>query len=149
MLYNLGLVKGEKQELAAAENYLKAAFKADPQLAAAAFNLCVLTAPDRPSEALEWCRKATALRPQEPKYAYTLAFYQRESDDTAGAAATLETLIMRVPAYADAYLLLADVYGQQGKKDEAVKVYNRALAVEGISPKAREYIKSRLEAMPR
>jgi tetratricopeptide (TPR) repeat protein len=147
VLYNLGLVKGEKQELPAAEKYLKEAFKIDPQLSAAAFNLCVLTAPDRPAEALEWCKKATALRPQEPKYAYTLAFYQREGDDTAGAAATLEALIMRVPAYADAYLLLADIYGQQGKKGEAVKVYERALAVEGISAKAKDYIRSRLEAV--
>ncbi|HEY5974446.1 MAG TPA: tetratricopeptide repeat protein [Geobacteraceae bacterium] len=147
VLYNLGLIKGEKQELPAAEKYLKAAFKADPQMAGAAFNLCILTAPDRPSEALEWCRKATILRPGEPKYAYTLAFYQREHDDIAGAAATLDALIRRIPTYADAYLLLADVYGQQGKKDEVTMVYNRALAEQGISSKAKAYIKSRLEAV--
>ena len=52
-----------------------------------------------------------------------------------------------MPAYPDAYLLLADIYEQQGKKDEAVKVYKRALAEQGISPKAKEYIKSRLEAV--
>ena len=34
---------------------------------------------------------------------------------------------------------------KQGKKDIAVKVYQRALAVEGMSPKAKEYIKSQLE----
>ena len=37
VLYNLGLIKGEKQDLPAAEKYLKAAFKADPQLAGAAY----------------------------------------------------------------------------------------------------------------
>jgi len=147
VLYNLGLIKGEKQELPAAEKYLQAAFKADPQLAGAAFNLCILTAPDRPAEALEWCQKAVALRPQEPKYAYTLAFYQREGDDLNGAAATLEALIKRVPAYPDAYLLLADVYGQQGQKAQVVKVYQQALAVEGIAPKAKEFIKSRLDKL--
>jgi predicted negative regulator of RcsB-dependent stress response len=47
----------------------------------------------------------------------------------------------------NAYLLLADVYEQQGKKAEVVKVYNRALAVEGVAPKAKEYIKSRLDAI--
>jgi tetratricopeptide (TPR) repeat protein len=145
VLYNLGLIKGEKQELPAAEKYLQAAFKADPQLAGAAFNLCILTAPDRPAEAQEWCRKAVALRPREPKYAYTLAFYQRESDNAAGAAATLEALISRMPAYPDAYLLLADIYEEQGKKPEVVKLYQRALAVEGLAPKAKEFIRSQLE----
>ena len=33
----------------------------------------------------------------------------------------------------------------RGKKDEAVKVYQQALAVEGISPKAKEFIKAQLE----
>jgi tetratricopeptide (TPR) repeat protein len=145
VLYNLGLIKGEKQELPAAEKYLKEAFKVDPQMAGAAFNLCVLTAPDRPAEALEWCKKSVALRPLEPKYAFTLAFYQREQDDLSGAAATLEALISRVPTYVDAYLLLADIFGQQGKMTEAVTTYNRALAEQGISPKAKEFIKSQLE----
>jgi len=147
VLYNLGLIKGEKQELPAAEKYLKEAFRIDPQMAGAAFNLCILTAPDHPAEALEWCRKAAVLRPLEPKYAYTLAFYQREGDDLTGAAATLEALISRIPAYPDAYLLLADIYGQQGKKDEVVKVYNRALAEQGLPPKAREYFKTRLATL--
>jgi tetratricopeptide (TPR) repeat protein len=145
VLYNLGLIKGEKQELPAAEKYLKEAFRIDPQMAAAAFNLCILTSADHPAEALEWCKKASTLRPQEPKYAYTLAFYQRESDDLTGAAATLDALIKRVPAYPDAYLLLADIYEKQGKKEEVARVLNRALAEQGISPKAKAYIKSRLE----
>jgi len=149
VLYNLGLIKGEKQELPAAEKYLKEAFKLDPQMAGAAFNLCVLIAPDRPVEAQDWCKKAVTLRPQEPKYAYTQAFYQRESDDLSGAAATLETLIRRVPTYADAYLLLADIYLQQGKKTDAVRIYNSALAEQGISPKAKEIVKSQLEKVQR
>jgi predicted Zn-dependent protease len=147
VLYNLGLIKGEKQELPAAEKYLKAAFKADPQLAGAAFNLCIIIAPDRPGQALEWCRKAAALRPGEPKYAYTLAFYQREGDDVAGATATLEVLISRIPSYPDAYLLLADIHQQQGRKEEAVKVYNRAMAAPGIPERARKFFKERLDGL--
>ncbi len=147
VLYNLGLIKGEKQELPAAEQYLKAAFKIDPQMAGAAFNLCILTVADRPAEALEWCRKAAALRPQEPKYAYTLAFYQREGEDLKGASATLEALISRIPTYPDAYLLLADIYGQQGRKEEAVKVYKRAMAAPGIPERARKYFMERLDGL--
>ena len=146
-LYNLGLLKAEQGDLPAAEKNLKKAFKADPQLAGAAYNLCVIAAKDRPAEALEWCRKAAVLRPSEPKYAWTLAYYQRERGDTTAAVATLDALINRVPSYPDAYLLLGEIFEQQGKKDEAAKVYNRALAEQGISPKAKAYIQSRLEAV--
>jgi tetratricopeptide (TPR) repeat protein len=145
--YNLGLIKAEQGDLPAAEQNLKAAFKADPQLAGAAYNLCVITAKDRPAEALEWCRKATTLRPMEPKYARTLAFYQHQRGDTAGAISTLDTLINRAPAYPEAYLLLADIYEQQGKKGEAAKVCNRALEVPGMPERARKYFKERLEAI--
>jgi tetratricopeptide (TPR) repeat protein len=145
--YNLGLIKAEQGDLPAAEKNLKAAFKADPQMAGAAYNLCVITAKDRPAEALEWCRQAAALRPREPRYAWTLAFYQRQSGDITSAIATLDALINRAPAYPDAYLLLADIYEQQGKKDDAAKVCTRALEAPGMSERARTYFKPRLEAL--
>jgi tetratricopeptide (TPR) repeat protein len=146
-LYNLGLVKAELGDMPAAEKNLALAFKADPQLAGAAYNLCIISSGDRPAEALEWCRKAVALRPQEPKYSSTLAFFQQQGGDSAGAVATLEELIKRTPAYPDAYLLLADIYEKQGRKDETARVYQQALAVEGLSPKAKEYFKTRLQAL--
>ena len=74
--FNMGLLKAEQNDLKGAEKYLRAALKADPQMAQAAYNLCVITAKDRLDEAVTWCRKAAELRPQEPKYAYTLAFYR-------------------------------------------------------------------------
>jgi tetratricopeptide (TPR) repeat protein len=143
--YNLGLVKAEQGDMTAAEMNLKAAFKADSQLAGAAYNLCIITAKERPAESLEWCRKATALRPGEPKYSLTLAFFQQQGGDFTAAISTLEALIGRINNYPDAYLLLADIYIKQGKKDEAVKVYNRALAEERVSKKAKEYITSLLD----
>ena len=130
----------------AAEKNLLEAFKTDPQLAGAAYNLCIITAKDRPAESLDWCKKAVALRPQEPKYSTTLAFYQQQGGDSAAAIATLESLISLMPAYPDAYLMLADIYEKQGKLNESMKVCNRALAEQGVSPKAKEYIKSRLKA---
>jgi tetratricopeptide (TPR) repeat protein len=145
--YNLGLIKAEQGDMAAAEKNLKAAFTADPQLAGAAYNLCVITAREHPAEALEWCRKATVLRPMEPKYARTLAYYQQQGGDSAGAITTLDALINRVPAYPEAYLLLADIYEQQGKKDEAAKVCKRALEAPGLPDRARTYFTSRKETL--
>jgi tetratricopeptide (TPR) repeat protein len=145
--YNLGLLKAEQGRKAAAEKHLKEAFRSDPQMAGAAYNICIIVAADRPAEAVEWCRKAATLRPQQPEYAWTLAFYQRQGGDATAAVSTLDSLINRVPNYAAAYQLLADTYEQQRKKDEAIRVCNRAFAVEGMSERARSYFKTRLEMM--
>ena len=95
--FNLGLLQGEQNRSNEAERELKEAFRLDPKLAPAAYNLCILTAKDRPEEALSWCRRAVALNPQEPKYAFTLAFYQKEQGDLQGAAATLKDLMRDAP----------------------------------------------------
>ena len=82
--FNLGLLKAEQNRGKEAERELREALRLDPKMAPAAYNLCILTAKDRPAEALSWCRKAVALNPQEPRYAYTLAFYQKDGKDLHG-----------------------------------------------------------------
>ncbi len=136
--FNLGLIKAELGDLPAAEKNLKEAFRIDPQLAGAAFNLCIITATDRPAEALDWCRKASTLRPQEPKYAWTLAFYQQQGGDSAAAVATLDALINRVPGYPDAYLLLAEIHEKQGRKDEAARGLQPGAGRTGAVPEGQE-----------
>jgi tetratricopeptide (TPR) repeat protein len=88
--FNMGLVKAEKNEPGEAEKYLKAAFKADPHMAQAAYNLCIITSKDRLDEAVGWCRKAADLRPREPRYAYTLAYYEERKGDGEAAAGVLD-----------------------------------------------------------
>jgi tetratricopeptide (TPR) repeat protein len=105
----MGLLKAEKKDLKAAEKYLKIAFKADPQMVQAAYNLCVIVAKDRISEAVTWCRKASDLRSQEPKYAYTLAFYLNQKGDKAEAVKTLKGILEKYPQYKDAEMLLKEI----------------------------------------
>jgi tetratricopeptide (TPR) repeat protein len=107
--FNMGLLKAEKKEPRQAEKYLKKAFKTDPQMAQAAYNLCIITAKDRISEAVSWCRKASDLRPQEPKYAYTLAFYLNQKGEKAEAVKTLKTILETYPQYTDAEMLLKEI----------------------------------------
>jgi Flp pilus assembly protein TadD len=113
--FNMGLLKAEKKEIQSAENYLKKALKADPQMAQAAYNLCIITAKDRIGEAVTWCKKASDLRPQEPKYAYTLAFYLNQKGDTDEAIRTLRAIIEKYPGYKDAEMLLKVISGKETK----------------------------------
>jgi Flp pilus assembly protein TadD len=107
--FNMGLLKAEKNEPKQAEGYLMKAIKADPQMAQAAYNLCIITAKDRIDEAVAWCRKAAELRPQEPKYAYTLAFYLNQKGDRNEAIRTLRALMEKYPGYQDAEMLLKEL----------------------------------------
>ncbi len=107
--FNMGLLKAEKNEPKQAEKYLKKAIKADPQMAQAAYNLCIIIAKDRLNEAVTWCRKASDLRPQEPKYAYTLAFYLNQKGEKAEAVRILKPIVEKYPQYKDAEMLLKEI----------------------------------------
>jgi tetratricopeptide (TPR) repeat protein len=123
--FNLGLLLAEQGKREEAERMLRASLAADPRMAAAAFNLAVLVGQKRPSEAVPLARKAAALRPEEPRYAWTLAFFQARSGDLRGAAKTLEALLQAHPEHGDAYGLLAEVYARLGRSAEAQALLRR------------------------
>jgi tetratricopeptide (TPR) repeat protein len=108
-LFNMGLLKAEQKDLRKAETYLKKALDADQQMAQAAYNLCIITAKDRINEAVTWCRKAAELRPQEPKFAYTLAFYLNQKGDRDEAVNMLKAIIEKYPGYKDAEMLVGEI----------------------------------------
>ena len=121
--FNLGLLLGEQGRLPEAEQALRAALKADPQMAAAAFNLGVILGEKNLDEAIAWCQKAHDLRPTDPKYAHTLAFYQRKKGNIDGAIELLRKVIQDEPSYLDAYLLLGEIYEERHDFPAAAKVY--------------------------
>jgi cytochrome c-type biogenesis protein CcmH/NrfG len=62
-----------------------------------------------PAEAAGLARRAAAQRPDDERYAWTLAFYQARAGDLAGAQATLEALLRANPDDEPAQRLLAEV----------------------------------------
>ncbi len=110
--FNMGLLKAEQNDLKGAEKYLKAALKADPHMAQAAYNLCVIVSKDRLGEAVTYCEKAAGLRPQEPKYAYALAFYLNRKGNKDEAVRVLKALLEAHPQYKDAERLLKEISRQ-------------------------------------
>ncbi len=120
---NLGMLLAEMRRLGEAEQAFRTAFKNDPQSATAAYNLGVLLARDRPDEALEWCRRAANLRPQEARYGYTLGYFLATHGKVDEAIRVLESLIQQKPAMADVYFLLASVYERLNRPADATRVY--------------------------
>ena len=132
--FNMGLIKAEQNDVVKAEGHFREALKADPQLHEAAFNLGILISNTKPDEAITLCRRAYELNPN-PKYSYTLAFYQHQNGKSNDAVKVLLELIENQPTYVDAYLMLGDIFEKQGNPEDARAVYQEALSKEGISQK--------------
>ena len=113
--FNMGLLKGEQNDMQGAEKYLSAALKADPRMAQAAYNLCIILSKGRLEEAIGFCRKACELRPDNPRYTYTLAFYLSQHGDTFEAIRLLKTITRQNPEYIDAAQLLKHLSGEEQK----------------------------------
>ncbi|MFC1835532.1 tetratricopeptide repeat protein, partial [Thermodesulfobacteriota bacterium] len=121
--FNLGLLAGEKGDVKSAESHLRAALKADPNMPQAAFNLGVLLAKQRPDEAIRWCTKAFEMRPNDPKYGFTLAFYLNQQGDAEKAIGILRDLMGKGRADADVYMLLGGLHERKGDREKAAGVY--------------------------
>jgi tetratricopeptide (TPR) repeat protein len=96
--------------------------------------LGILISNTKPDEAITLCRRAYELNPN-PKYSYTLAFYQHQNGKSNDAVKVLLELIENQPTYVDAYLMLGDIFEKQGNPEDARAVYQEALSEEGISQK--------------
>jgi len=130
--FNMGLLKAEINDPSQAEKHLRRALKTDPQMSPAAYNLCVLLGEKRAGEALG-SAPGDGAPAQRPPYAWTYAYYQNKKGDSKAAARTLEDLLNRQPAFADGYLMLADICFQKGDRKGAEQVLEKALDVPSLS----------------
>jgi Flp pilus assembly protein TadD len=145
--FNLGLLLAERGRSEEAEKELRLALDLDPRLAPAAYNLGLLIIKERPDEGLLYCRKAYELSPNNPKYSYTLAFYQAQKGDRKGAVKTLSDTVKHHPTYVDAVLLLGEIYEKDGKRESAKEVYRKALSSDEFSDRDARRLGMKLEAL--
>jgi tetratricopeptide (TPR) repeat protein len=95
---NLGMLLAELGKPAVAEEHFRSAFRSDPRSAQAAYNLAVLVSQTNPSEAIGWAGKAANLNPDEPKYAYTYAYFLARTGHSSQAVEVLRAALVRHPA---------------------------------------------------
>jgi tetratricopeptide (TPR) repeat protein len=144
---NLGMLLGEMGKTKEAEKEYRVAAKADPKSAQAAYNLCVVTSKDRLDEAIKWCRKAADLRPEEPRYGYTYAFFLDKKGDTDKAIPVLRKIVDRNQPFSPAYAMLGTIYEKQGKTAEARKIYEKAADNAELPEPDRAQFRSKLQTI--
>ncbi len=110
---NLALLLGERGKTAEAEQLFRAAFKDKTQSAQAAYNLGVLLSEAHPAEALDWCRRAADLAPDNPQYSYTYAFYLQRAGQVQAALEALHRVKQRHPEPEDSAVALEQLLLRQ------------------------------------
>ncbi len=144
---NLGLLLAEQGKMQEAEAALRRALEANPQQAVAAYNLSVIASKQSVARAVEYASIAAESRPEEPKYAYTLAYYQLENNEKEKAIATLKKLIDDHPLYLNAVSFLGDIYMRDGRVKDTEALYERALETPGISQRDQEALRQALTSI--
>ena len=144
---NLGMLLGELGRIAEAEQAFRTALQADPQSAAAAYNLGVILSQRDVSQAIELCRTADRLRPDEPKYAFAVASYLQQDGQIDQAIQELRQLQQRHPGFAYAYGLLGSLLVDRGRTAEAVQVYQQAAANSQLPDQARSFFRQQAQAL--
>jgi len=145
---NLGLLLAEQGRNQEAEQVLREALNSDPNLASAAYNLGIILAQDRIEETLALCRRAYQIYPNNPKYAYTLAFYLNQTGDSEGAVPILERMVDRQAANSNIYFLLGKIFEKQGRTEDAENVYRIAAANEILSQENRSLFAAKIDRSP-
>jgi tetratricopeptide (TPR) repeat protein len=130
--FNLGLLLAERERSAEARDALRRALDLDPRNAAAAYNLAVLVAGTSPKEAATLSGRAAGIAPEDPRYAFTQAFYLEKAGDVAAAEGVLRALVARHPGYRDGWALLGALLEGRGRPAEAADVYHRAAATAAL-----------------
>jgi len=144
---NLGLLLAEKGEIEESEKSLKNVLKIDPKQPVAAYNLGVIASQHSMNEAINYIQIAVDAVPENPRYAYTLAFYQFKDNQKSKAVETLEKIIDKTPQFLNAVSLLCDIYTRDGKNDEAIAVYKKALSAEGVSEENKTSIRQAIDML--
>jgi tetratricopeptide (TPR) repeat protein len=147
--FNLGLLLAEMGKNKQAEDMLRKAWQEDPRMAAAAYNLAVLVGARDPREAAELCAKAAELRPDAPKYAYSLAYYQLQQKQDKAAIVTLENLVKLHPDYVDPIPMLAELYLKQNRVTDAAALYDSQLTRKDLPGEFRAEFSRRRSSLPK
>jgi len=89
----------------------------------------VLTLEGRPDDAIEYLRKALAIKPDYADAHFNLAKILMDKDQLHEALACCMTAVSLNPSFIDAYIVMAQCMYKQNMVDAAISCYERAIAI--------------------
>lgn len=146
-LVNYALLMVEMNNIQKAETTYRKAYKINNNLAQAAYNIAIMVSERNMAEAEQWARKAMEAAPSNSTYQYSYAFYLTSNNKKYEAVTQLIALIESNPYYVDAYMMLAQLYHENGDSESAKKLLNKGLLIPEIDAQAKAQINRLLNQM--
>jgi tetratricopeptide (TPR) repeat protein len=118
-LADLYRVRGEE---AKGEQVLKEALDINPDFSDGHYALgLVLVRQQRVAEGLTHLKRASVLRPEEPRFAYAYAIGLHSTGDASGAVSVLEGALASHPYSSDILVALVTILRDRGEREEALR----------------------------
>jgi tetratricopeptide (TPR) repeat protein len=145
---NYGLLMGERGRYDEAIKAYQKVLDADQNSVTAAYNLAVIFGSRKQyDEAIRYATMTKKLQSDNPRNAYTLAYYLNESGKPARAIDELKTLLQQFPVYFDGYQYLESILLAQKKPQEMIAVLEKAMANSAVDPTSRDAMKQRIQQL--
>lgn len=125
---NYGLLMAEMSKMNEAESALRKVLEVNKRNATAAYNLSIIVSSKDVDEACQWSKQAMDSSPDEPKFAYTYAYFLNQNKRQAEAMNQLEKTIREFPGHLSSVFLLGNIYLQSGNKGKTIDLYKQTMS---------------------
>jgi cytochrome c-type biogenesis protein CcmH/NrfG len=120
---NYGLLMAEQKKFVEAEKGFRSVLQADKNNPTALYNLSIIVSSRDLNEACKLSRQAMQAVPDDPKYAFTHAYFLNGNQQKKEALALLERTVKKFPDHLSSVFLLGSIYLEGGNKGKAIDLY--------------------------
>ena len=124
---NYGLLMAEMNRLSDAETALRKVLEVNVKNATAAYNLSIIVSSRNLDEACQLSEQAMNESPENPKFAYTYAYFLKQNKQQDKAIVVLEKILKDFRDNLSSVFLLGNIYVENGNKNKAIDLYSNTL----------------------
>jgi tetratricopeptide (TPR) repeat protein len=125
---NYGLLMAELKQMDLAEGAFRKVLEVNKLNSTAAYNLSIMVSSRDINEACTLSKQAMDATPDDPKFAYTYAFFLNQNKKPQEAIRQLEKLLSAHPDHLSSVFLLVNIHMGNGNRQKAIEVYQDAIA---------------------
>ena len=112
----------EMQKMAESERAFRTVLKVNDKNSTAAYNLCMIVSSRDLNESCSLSKQAMNAAPDDPKFAYTYAYFLLQNRKKTEALELLEKTIKKFPDHLSSVFLLGNIYLENGNKGKAIEL---------------------------
>jgi len=142
---NFGLLMAELNKMDEAEIAFRTVLKVNEKNATAAYNLSIIVSTKDLNESCVLSKKAMNASPDDPKFAYTYAYFLYQNKKQSEAIAQLEKTIKRFPDHLSSISLLGSIYLENGNKAKTIDLYTKSLKAFDNNTQAKLQLQAEIE----